>query len=724
MGVPRGVCASVPMSNTRICLIKREIYPLHAHGHRYPQRANTMPLHELKFASLVLICLVLPSCSSDGRDESCDIGPDNAGRLRANCSSRGLRDFPTNLRTDIKVLWVTSNHLLAPTWAVLEGLPLLEELDLAHNRIVSLTPRAAMPILHIDASHNALTELPPLGFLLRLTRLKINDNQIAHLPADAFTALVDLQELFLGNNRLGTLDQSSFTNMDSLRMLSLHGNDLASVSANLMSSMSNLDVLDISNNSLKSLPRGFFEPVLLSYFYGYQNQWICDCSVAYLWEWMHDINDDKVYNSLLQKDIESIVCSDHGPHSAIPLYNLDKDSFCPATLDPSTNVAIPTFPIPVVKTTPRPATTASPSAPTTVQGKPTTAFQKMTTVSSTTTEMTTAQVTNVPSTVKTTLRTTVEASTAVPSAAVTRVKTTPWVASTGEATTSRVVTARAQTTTRSSDDFTNATRVQTTLATAAPATTTARAVATTEADTPSSTASPTTLHNPTTSPRQTTAALSAVLTRTSARSRSTPEGDGGEPTTAGRDATVEGTATARTSASARTRRWCLCQPEKEATSLDTPRENPCDNRYQLPSTERGLTDDSLSDASFADALASHLKRLTMTRCLRYGIFPWLLHLIHALMFLALIFCIIQFRGYLVAERHAASRPTEQGRRRPDHLSRRFQHEIINHPLNLRHRRLLPMGEGTLPSDETKPFLFRLRHVPEKDPGPEVSIVYF
>ncbi|XP_061422002.1 platelet glycoprotein Ib alpha chain-like [Lethenteron reissneri] len=365
-----------------------------------------MPLHELQFASLVLICLLVPSCSSDGRDESCDIGPDNAGRLRANCSSRGLRDFPTNLRTDIKVLWVTSNHLVAPTWAVLEGLPLLEELDLAHNRIVRLTPRAAMPILHIDASHNALTELPPLGYLLRLTRLKINDNQIAHLPADAFAALVDLQELFLGNNRLGTLDQSSFTNMDSLRMLSLHGNDLASVSANLMSSMSNLDVLDISNNSLKSLPRGFFEPVFLSYFYGYQNQWICDCSVAYLWEWMHDMNDDKVYNSLLQKDIESIVCSDHGPHSARPLYNLDKDSFCPATLDPSTNVAIPTFPIPVVKTTPRPATTASPSAPTTVQGKPTTAFQKMTTVSSTTAEMTTAQVTNVPSTVKATLSTT------------------------------------------------------------------------------------------------------------------------------------------------------------------------------------------------------------------------------------------------------------------------------------------------------------------------------
>ncbi|XP_032818153.2 uncharacterized protein LOC116946965 [Petromyzon marinus] len=613
-------------------------------------------------------------------------------------------------------------------WAALEGLPLLEELDLAHNRIVSVTPRAAMPILHIDASHNELTELPPLGFLRRLTRLKINDNQIAHLPADAFAALVDLQELFLGNNRLGTLDQSSFTNMDSLRMLSVPGNDLASVSADLMSSMTNLDVLDISNNSLKSLPSGFFEPVFLSYFYGYQNQWICDCSVAYFWEWMHDMNDDKVYNSLLQKDIESILCSDHGPHSATPLYNLDKDSFCPATHDPSTNVAIPTFPIPVVKTTPRPATTASPSAPTTVQGKPTTAFQKMTTVSSTTAEMTTAQVTNVPSTVRATLRTTVEASTAVPSAAATRVKTTPWVASTGEATASRVIAARAQTTTRSSGDFTNATRVQTTLATAAPATTTARAVATTAADAPSSTAAaPATLHNPTTSPRQTTAALGAALTRTSARSRATPEGGGGggggEPTTARRDATVEGTATARTSASARTQRWCLCRPEEAAAPPETSRENPCDNRFRPPPTEGGLTDGFLSDASLSDALVSHLKRLTTTRCLRYGIFPWLLHLIHALLFLALIFCILQLRGYLVAERHAASCLTKQGRRRPDYLSRRFQHEIINHPLNLRHRRQLPMGEGTLPSVETKPFVFRLRHVPEKDPGPEVSIVY-
>jgi hypothetical protein len=113
-----------------------------------------------------------------------------------------------------------------------------------------------------------------------MTKLTLNENDIAHLPADVFAGLSQLQELRLNGNALTngrlppgvfagltglrilglleagitTLRGDEFTELLALEILDIGGNQLTVLPANFLASLTNLDYLVISENSLSSLP--------------------------------------------------------------------------------------------------------------------------------------------------------------------------------------------------------------------------------------------------------------------------------------------------------------------------------------------------------------------------------------------------------------------------------------------------------------------------------------
>ena len=78
----------------------------------------------------------------------------------------------------------------------------------------------------LDLSHNQLSQFPEaIGFLLSLTHLFLNENNLSSLQPEIIRPLVNLQELDLRNNKLNNFSLD-ITELSCLRRLSVRGNPL------------------------------------------------------------------------------------------------------------------------------------------------------------------------------------------------------------------------------------------------------------------------------------------------------------------------------------------------------------------------------------------------------------------------------------------------------------------------------------------------------------------
>ena len=132
------------------------------------------------------------------------------------------------------------------------GLPLLERLDVSHNRLQRVSARLMLPsLVHLDLSHNCLAAIPPLEpeALPRMKYLSLSHNTLRSLPDFQHPVL---QQLHASHNKLGHLP--TVLRLPELVRLDLSHNALAAFPSMDANDLPKLKCLNVSNNELSVLP--------------------------------------------------------------------------------------------------------------------------------------------------------------------------------------------------------------------------------------------------------------------------------------------------------------------------------------------------------------------------------------------------------------------------------------------------------------------------------------
>ncbi|KAM4846772.1 transforming growth factor beta activator LRRC32 isoform 1-T3 [Thomomys bottae] len=227
---------------------------------------------------LLLAALTLGLTTSQLQDK----GPCKMVDKEALCQGLGLLQVPSTLPLDIKTLDLSGNQLQTiPTFPlgfyvslrrldlsaneislfqpeVLQALPHLEHLNLAHNRLAVGTALSAAGLgylphmVSLDLSgnslYNGLVE-QLLGEAPRLHTLSLAENSLTRLTRHTFRGMPGLERLDLHSNVLMDIEDGTFEALPHLAHLNLSRNSLTCVSD---FSLQQLRVLDLSRNSIEA----------------------------------------------------------------------------------------------------------------------------------------------------------------------------------------------------------------------------------------------------------------------------------------------------------------------------------------------------------------------------------------------------------------------------------------------------------------------------------------
>ncbi|XP_037349319.1 platelet glycoprotein Ib alpha chain [Talpa occidentalis] len=242
---------------------------------------------------LLFLLLLLPSASHP--HSICEVSR-VASQVEVNCENRGLKALPPGLPTDTTILRLGENALGTFSTASLLPLTRLTQLHLRESQLAELQTGGTLPLLEtLDISHNKLKRLPPLGQALpALTTLDASFNQLASLSPHSLDGLSRLHELYLRGNKLSTLPPPLLAPTPQLRKLSLADNKLKELPPGLLDGLEELDTLYLHQNWLRTIPKGFFGNLLLPFVFLQGNPWYCDCEVLYFRRWLQD-NANNVY---------------------------------------------------------------------------------------------------------------------------------------------------------------------------------------------------------------------------------------------------------------------------------------------------------------------------------------------------------------------------------------------------------------------------------------------
>ena len=78
--------------------------------------------------------------------------------------------------------------------------------------------------------------------------MRLDNNKIAKIPANAFNGLSNLRQLYLNNNKISNIEKNAFNNLTYLYLLDLSFNQLSTLPNNLFSFVNNILMLYIHNN--------------------------------------------------------------------------------------------------------------------------------------------------------------------------------------------------------------------------------------------------------------------------------------------------------------------------------------------------------------------------------------------------------------------------------------------------------------------------------------------
>ncbi|MFT7804822.1 amphoterin-induced protein 3-like [Arapaima gigas] len=214
------------------------------------------------------------------------------------CMSQGLEQLPAQMPVTTAILDLSHNQLTQLEDGGLEGLPRLNALRLAHNRLARLPPRAfsgvSHGLRHLDLSSNELHVVEHHYFqdLSVLEELLLFSNRIVRIESKALAGLVRLHKVYLSHNRLTDFP-----------FFSIKGH-----------SHPFLRTLDLSSNRLPRLPLediGLLPVSVKSGLFLHNNTLMCDCGLyAMLRRWeQQDFSSVRDYQ-------EQHVCVAYGEHQA------------------------------------------------------------------------------------------------------------------------------------------------------------------------------------------------------------------------------------------------------------------------------------------------------------------------------------------------------------------------------------------------------------------------
>ncbi|CAG7734580.1 unnamed protein product [Allacma fusca] len=189
--------------------------------------------------------------------------------------------------SQLRLLNLSSNHLISLAAQLLSASPHLRELHLRNNSLAALPPGLLQQLqhlrvldlsqnqlqgswissgvfsklyrlLHLNLSHNQFTHFGPTTFtdLFTLQSLDLSYNLISTLVDSPFQSLTTLLSLNLAHNRLTTIGPLTFKGLLSLQKLSLDYNDISSVDSISFGNSSEISDLSIVRNQLEKIPAG------------------------------------------------------------------------------------------------------------------------------------------------------------------------------------------------------------------------------------------------------------------------------------------------------------------------------------------------------------------------------------------------------------------------------------------------------------------------------------
>ncbi|XP_067008071.2 protein artichoke [Anabrus simplex] len=220
--------------------------------HLQPGVFSAMPqLRTLRLGENALQRLEEGSLSGLSRLEVLDL---HDNRLHA-VHSRCLRDTK-----QLRVLDLRGNRLDSVHPDLLREVIQLQRLDLSRNQLTEIptgTLDYTRELQELDASRNALSEFPmAVSGLPVLELLDLSHNRLSALPPTAMESLGALSELRLARNRLQMLTEGVFRGLSHLAFLDLAGNELQSVARGALHALPELRAVRMGHNRLVTLPEG------------------------------------------------------------------------------------------------------------------------------------------------------------------------------------------------------------------------------------------------------------------------------------------------------------------------------------------------------------------------------------------------------------------------------------------------------------------------------------
>lgn len=183
-------------------------------------------------------------------------------------STVGVEEGAFQEAVSLKMLFLTKNHLSS----VPIGLPeTLKELRLDENRIAMIAEEAFKNVT-------------------RLERLLLDGNLLMDegIAPGTFQDLGTLRELSLARNSLTY--PPPFLPGEVLVKLNFQENQMTHIPAQAFAGLHRLEKLDISNNQLQSLTQGVFDDLVsLRQLTVRNNLWLCDCSIQWVVSWLKSL---------------------------------------------------------------------------------------------------------------------------------------------------------------------------------------------------------------------------------------------------------------------------------------------------------------------------------------------------------------------------------------------------------------------------------------------------
>ena len=156
-----------------------------------------------------------------------------------------------------------SRNEISNAWRLFAPTARLHKLHLASNRLASIPSDMNMPHLELlDLCHNGITRIVPKAFIGMpgLLVLLLCGNRIEYLQNKGFYSLPSLQLLNLEHNGIKQIEFLAFDGLPSVAVINLNHNAIYTITLSLVLPQMSLQEILLKHNSFKSIEKGLFPP--------------------------------------------------------------------------------------------------------------------------------------------------------------------------------------------------------------------------------------------------------------------------------------------------------------------------------------------------------------------------------------------------------------------------------------------------------------------------------